>query len=93
MPVIMITTQEDLDELVETKVRAVLARPSAKKRPAKRWMPRFLELLRSSGNVSAAIDQLREEGGPCRSTIYRARDDYPEFSSEWDDAVVGWWEP
>jgi len=98
MAVMVITTQEDLDELVETKVRAALdhrrqhkapkARSARRQRRASKWwMPRFLDLLAETGNISEAAGQLQQEGGPCRSTIYRTRAVDPQFSRDWDDAM------
>ena len=95
MAVLLITTQEALDELVETKVQALLERTAhsrrARPRPAneKWWMPRFLELLAQCGNISEAVGRLRQEGGPCRAPVYRARESSPRFRRDWDDALHG----
>ena len=98
MSVVVITTQEDLDELVETKVRDALDRQRKRNRrrftrPPRRgekwWMPRFLELLAETGNITEAAGHLQREGGPCRSTVYRTREVDERFSSEWDEVMAG----
>ena len=57
------------------------ARARRKRRPP--WKPKFLEILRSTGNVSAAA----EEAGITRRAAYKARSKSQKFAAQWDEAI------
>lgn len=44
---------------------------------------KFLEILAETGNVSASAREI----GIARSTAYKNRDENPEFSEQWDNAI------
>lgn len=51
----------------------------------KEWMPRFLGVLRRTGNVSAAI---RSRGVPARATVYEHFRRCERFRAAWSAALV-----
>lgn len=49
-----------------------------------RWMPRFLDVLRATGNVSAAIRAVPRS----RRMVYEYRKRCAEFAAAWQDALA-----
>lgn len=77
---------DELEKIVDTRVRAALASVANAPRYEKWWMSRFLELLADCrGNVTEAVEALREEDprGPSRSTVYRSLETCPHFRRGW----------
>ena len=58
--------------------------PGAKKRRAPAWRKVFLEALRNTSNVTLAA----HTAGVHRNTAYAAKDDNPDFSEQWEDALA-----
>lgn len=53
------------------------------KRQKDKWRPKFLEILRDTGNVRLACEQ----AGIGRQFAYACRNDDPEFAKQWQDAL------
>lgn len=78
---------EELHEKVARLERTQRARQGAK--PARplpwraRWMPRFLKVLRQTGNVSEAIRAVPRS----RKTVYEYRQRCARFAAAWEEAL------
>lgn len=68
--------------MTESPVARTRATPHPSARVA-RWKRRFLRCLRLSPNVAAACTK----AGVSRQTVYRQREQDPEFAAEWKECI------